>query len=83
MPTPFTRWRCDECGEMHLSEAAARICESGHAIRIITDGFRDDLATIMARRESKRKFMQRARARLGLPDPDDADHLPPEGVPQF
>jgi hypothetical protein len=42
---------------MHLSEAAAVICEAHHAIPKVTDGFRSDLATIMARRDRRRKTL--------------------------
>ena len=40
---------------MHLSEIAAELCESAHAVRKVTMGFRDDLAAIMARRDKRRK----------------------------
>lgn len=55
MPRPITRWKCIECGDLHLSELAAALCESAHVVRKVTDGFRDDMAAIMARRASRRE----------------------------
>ena len=55
MPKPVTRWRCDGCGDMHLSEASAVLCETSHAVRKITAAFRDDLAAIMARRMNRKE----------------------------